>query len=238
MSNTTNTKTVSLAVKTLADLKKLEKVSSEASEQYVPISTTKIIQDLSPEFKFISANRVFPISSRHEVILQHGNDYILIENSYDRSRSFRLSFLSNGVLIPLDLEKVVHRGEFAKNLEQDILVNKDKVIEALHNAKTVVTTLKNSPITDKYKTEITNIVFEKHIKKGFKVDVGVIASRYENFFDYGATLAERLIDGAYYYENDKGKLRRGRKIKSRFLQLEAVNKVIKYLKDNNPAVFI
>jgi len=227
-----------LAIKNLQELKKLEKVSSEVSDKYVPISTTKIIEELSPEFTFVSANKVFYGLSRHEVVLKRGEDYILIENSYDRSRSFRLSFLSNGILIPLDLEKVVHIGEFAKNLVEDILVNKDKVIEALHNAKTVVTTLRNSPITLKYKKEIKNVVFEKHIKKGFKVDVGSIASRYDNFFDYSATLAERLIDGDYLYENDKGKLRKGRKIKSRFLQLDAVNRVIKYLKDNNPAVFI
>jgi hypothetical protein len=227
----------SLIIENLEELRKLEKVSPEVSEQYVPIYTTKIIEELTPEFEVVNILRVFAGRNRHEVTLRRGDDYVVIENSYDRSRSFRLSFLSKGILIPLDLEKIIHRGENAKNLTEDILVNKDKVIEALENAKTIVETLRSAPITKKHKKEILNIVFERFIKKGYEIDI-TIADSYKNFFDYIGTVVERYIDGDYYYEGANNKVRKGRKVKSRFLQLSITNKVYNYLKETHPAVFI
>jgi hypothetical protein len=230
-------------IKSIEDLKKLEVVSSNVSEKYVPIYTSQIIEELSPEFEFVRATKYFPGGTRHEAVLRttlfnENGDFILIENSYDRSRSFRLSFLNNGILIPLNLEKIVHRGENAQNLANDLLVNKDEVLAALENAKKIVAYFKSTKISKKLKKEIFEIVFEKHLEKRYEVDV-TIADSYDTIFKYIETIVDRYINGEYFIANKStNKIRKGTKIKSRFTQMNLTNKIYKYLKDNFPAIFI
>jgi hypothetical protein len=228
---------------TIEKIKELEVISSSVSEKYVPIYTSQIIEELAPEFSLVSGSVYFDSRSRHEVVLRttrfsENGDYILIENSYDRSRSFRLSFLNNGILIPLNLEKIVHRGENAQKLTEDLLVNKEDVLTALENAKLIVSYFKNTKINKKLKKEILEIVFHKHLKKGFEIDI-TIGRSYNTIFSYIETVVDRYIKGEYYIANKStDKIRRGSKVKSKFTQMTITNKIYKYLKDNFPQIFI
>jgi hypothetical protein len=232
-----------IALKTLQDLKKIEVISKGVSDKYVPIYTSEIIKELEPEFEFVSGSRYFNSLTRHEVILKttkfnKEGDFILIENSYDRSRSFRLSFLSKGILIPLNLEKVVHIGENAQNLTKDLLVNKDEVLKALENAKKIVEYFRSTPISKKLKKDIYGIVFEKHLNKNFEIDI-TIGDSYKTIFDYIDTIVDRFLKGEYFIANKStNKIRRGTKIKSKFAQITLTNKIYKHLKETYPAIFI
>jgi hypothetical protein len=227
-------------IKTLDGLINLERVSNKVSEKYVPIYTTDIIESLEPEFKFSHAYKLNN-GTAHAAILvtfrfNEDGDNILIENSYDRTRAFRLSFLKNSFIIPLDLDKVVHIGDRAKDIETHFAENKENILEALKNAKEIVHYLQVTKIPKKIKNDIKNIVFENQIKSGKEIDI-TIASSYDSIFTYTETLIDRFVNGEYHTIKD-GKVRKGRKVKSNFRKLQLTNKIYKYLKETYKHIFI
>ena len=83
------------------------------------------------------------------------------------------------------------------------------------------------------------LVFHKHIKKGFEIDITIGSRTYNTIFSYIETVIDRYIKGEYYIANKStDKIRRGSKVKSKFTQMTITNKIYKYLKDNFPQIFI
>jgi len=225
-----------MLLNTIEKLKKIEKQSGNTTDKYIPIYTSKIIEDLEPEFKFITGIQYHPGSSRHQVILRYENNDILIENSFDGKRSFRFSFLSNRFIIPLKLDKVVHRGSNAKELTHDLLINKTEIIKSIENAKKLVYHFQSTKIPKKIKNKIFSIVFEKHLKNK-NVDI-TIAKSYNTIFSYTETIVDRFLEGEYYLIDNKSKIKKGRKIKSKFAEIVLINRIYKTLKSEHPEIFI
>ncbi len=138
--------------KDINTLKAFEIVSSNVSKQYVPVYTSEIIDELSPTFKFIEGVRYHACNSVHSVTLQNKEgDIISIDNSYDRSRAFSLRLNYGQLTIPLDLDRVIHRGESAQLLADELLLDKEILFKAIKNAKTVGLSLKESKIPESFK---------------------------------------------------------------------------------------
>jgi len=222
------------------DLKSFEKISQYVSEQYVPLYTSEIVKELEGSFEFESAVRYCDSGTMHSVTLvNREGDRIHIDNSYDRSRAFSLRFTDGQITIPLDLDKVVHRGTNAKELIDNIHRDKNSIVEALQDAKTTVLNLKETKITKEFKEAIIAVIF-KDVLVSKEVDI-TIADSYDTFYEYIHTVTDRFLKGEYHTvgRNDKSDMiRKGRVIKSRFRRLDVTLKVYKFLKSNVPELFI
>ena len=225
-------------LKNIEAVKRIENVDPAVSDQYVPIYTSKIVEHLQPECQFIVGWKFFPKLSAHNVVLSYKDETIIITNSYDRSRAFSMLIGKNHFYVPVKLDRVIHRGQGAEEVAEEFINNKKALFEGIENAKKIVNYFKDTKITEKTKKEIFNIVFKRQIDQGKKIII-TIGDSYNTIQKYIDTIVERYFEGDYYTENPKnGKIRKGRKIKSRFNQLYVTNKIVKYIEQNHPEIFI
>lgn len=225
---------------TIEKLKGFEKIDKKCSAKYVPIYSSRIIKNLSPEYSFTIGQKYTASRSTHAIYLQNeDNDTIQIENSYDRSRAFSLRFVDSNITIPLDLNRVIHTGFNAQNLVENLLEDKDELNTALEHAKTTVRYLKDTKIPKSFKKKVLEVVFEdkQKLKTTKEIDI-TIASSYNTFYDYIDTVVGRYLEGQYLIVNQKGKTRKGLRLKNRFKRLDVTNKVYKLLVQENPEIFI
>jgi len=224
-------------------LKSFEHVSSKVSAKYVPIYTSEVIKALEPEFTFIEGMRYNNYKTMHSVYLENDlGDKITIDNSYDRTRAFGFRFHSDGLAIPLNLDRQIHIGQHAQELADNLIVDKQALVDAIQNAKNVVQVLRDTPITQGFKDEIISVIFKKVIERnGFKALDIVIADSYDNFYSFIVTAVARYLKGDYTVTMDvdgREVTRKGHVIKSRFQRLYVTNDVYGYLEEERPEVFV
>lgn len=224
-------------------LNHIEKVSPKVSDKYVPIFTSKVIQNLSPEFEFKSGLKFSNANSQHMVYLKYDNQTdIAIANSFDRSRAFSVHLVSNNIHIPLDLDRQIHVGEHAASLTENFKINKSEVVDAIKHAKSIVFKLQRTPAIDRIKTDIINIVFDTPMKRkgfaelDFKIDRDV-----KTVYTYINAAVDTYIKGEYHIaleKNGKDIIRKGVKINSRFKKICIMNSIYKYIEKELPEVLI
>jgi len=130
-------------MKTLTSIKELEyfeKISPKCSEKYIPIYTSKLVKELQKGFTFNYASQYRQSINAHYVIMSKGNDVkLFIENSFDRSRSLRISFQYNRFVFGFNSQ--IHLGESAKAISEhydqiaDLYSSSAKVVDALTRIK-------------------------------------------------------------------------------------------------------
>lgn len=223
-------------------LKEFEKVSDRVSDRYVPIYTSEVVKNLSPEFDFVSGTKFSNSCTQHMVHLNIGSSNISISNSYDRSKSFSLYLVSHNVQIPLNLEKQVHIGQNASRLTADFKLNKPDILEAIKNAEQTINTLKNTKIVDRIKSKLQNIVFATPmLRKGFS-ELDVKSLDNISVYEYINDMINTYICGDYHVvvKNKYGQnvVRKGRVVKSKFTKVVIMNRVFKYINSELPELSI
>jgi hypothetical protein len=219
-------------------LKDFERVSGAVSEKYVPIYTSKIVEALK-DWEFIDGIRYTKGRTFHSVKLKKNDDYIIIDNSFDRSRAFSFKLVAGNTYIPLGLNRVIHRGEGAGKINDEIAENPEAINEAVKNAKLIANKLDRIPATETFKKAIIDTVFEKtkNAKNFDELDL-IIGYSYDTVKKYVDTVVDRYIDGEYYIVKTDGKIRKGRKIKSKYREVEVKNKVFKTIIKEYPELIV
>lgn len=223
------------------ELKRIEKVSPKVSDKYIPVFSSEIISNLTPEFTFRYARQFGKGCSSHYVELINSNsDIIRIFNSYDRSRALSVYLISDGFGIDLGIDRLIHIGKKAKDFNTSIQDAKEEIIENINTAKIISIKLESEKITQELGKEISNIIYANDIKrKGFQ--------SYTNYVDhlipdisikrYITMSIKEFMDGEYTYLLD-GKKRNGRRKTSIFNKIFTENKIIKLLKEKYPEYFL
>jgi len=209
-------------------IKRMEK-NAVATNSYVPIKTSEVLKLLSPEFSYYAIN----IMSRtyHTASLHRGEDYLILENSFNRERAFRLSLYINGMFIPLGLERIIHRGERAESLNT---LNSKEIISLVDNHKEALSKLNNIKVTEKIKNRVIKIIFgNREINlKDQENDIS-----YDNLSDFLDKVLMVYKDGNYIIIKGN-KIRKGRRKKNIRYLFNLSNKLYKNLKEEFPFIFI
>jgi hypothetical protein len=236
-------------INNIAEAKAFEKVSPTLSKQYVPIWTSDVIEILSPEFTFKGGARMGKSTSCHYVDLESKDGTIRLYNSYNGQWALSANYVSGDVVINLNINRLIHRGEKAENFIDNLKEAKEDIINAVPAAKAVAKKLQFEDVTPKLQTLISDIIFEGKSKTpGFV--------RYNNYTDivveersnsktegnvsvagYIKSSIKNYFEGMYSIEGVKGK-RLGRPHKNSMLRVHFQNKIIKMLQEEAPEYFL
>jgi len=231
----------SIGFDTLEDLKTFERISNKVSKKYVPILSSDIIDALAPEFSFVGGTKFYKYSTSHNIRLYNAelDTEIVFENSYDRSRALVFSVVVDGVFLPINIDRIVHIGQYAKAFVSDTVVNKEAIIEGIKNTTDLVVTLKETKATKEFKTAIEGYVFGIQSKrKGFQGYKLNIASRYKkNVYDYATRLTNDFLEGNYTVTIN-GVEKQGTRNGDKFERTRISNKIVKFLKEEYIEIFV
>lgn len=209
-------------------IEKLEKLTNE-TKSYVPIRTSEIIEMLKSEF---DVGVIHSISrTYHTVNFHRGNDTIVLENSYRKERAFMLSLFVGGMYIPLGLDRVIHRGERAHEVNQ---LDAETIIEAIDSRKSSVAKMKEAPVTKVIEDRIMKMIFGNK-----EIDLKETENELDrsNLFNFLERVL--LIHRAGNYLIIKGdKVRKGRERKNMRYLINLSNKLYKTIKEEYPFIFI
>lgn len=231
--------------RTMEELKSFETIKGKVSKKYVPIYTSEVIQHLSPEFEFKRGVKYYDFNSAHSVYLDYNGATVSIENSYDRSRAFSFKYNDGSIVIPLDLTRQLHIGKKATTVSEEIRINKDEIMVAISNAKTIVEKLKDVTALPQFKADIEKVIFKPIIEKeGFQeLLLHEVGESNDTVYKYINRLVKMYEEGDYHIKiKDKKtgdfRTRFGRKSSSAFVKLQTTNAVYKYLYDEYIEAFI
>jgi len=108
------------SLNTRKELEKYERISSSCSKKYVPIFSTKLVESLEPEFKYLGVqpySRTGNNGSRHYITMKKNDSIELrIENSFDRTLALRISFVYKNFVF--GFVRQVHIGQNALSISQ------------------------------------------------------------------------------------------------------------------------
>ena len=212
---------------TIRALKNLEEKFAEETKSYIPIKTSEFIEKLKPEGQILNIHIVS--RTYHVVRLHFKTSEIFIENSYRRERAFRLSIYSLGILIPVSIDRIIHRGEKANSINH---IEKRDIEEAINNTS-IFKQLTQTPLTDNIKKNLIDIIFNREVD--IKEQENEI--RVDNIGHFIADLM-RVYEVGNYIIIKGDKLRKGRKKKDKGFIFKKSNDVLKYIKDEFPHLCI
>jgi len=217
-------------MKVIEDISTLKKWEDriEESDSYIPIRTTDIIEKLGYEVLTI-----YSFSKTYHGVTLYDDEInrILIENSYKKERAFRLSLYSNGMFIPLGLEKIIHRGERAKTFSE---IDKVELSEAIKSRKNAIEKMKKVPVSELVEKEIMNVIFGKR-EIDLKEDENNL--RRDNLADFIEDVLDIYSTGNYFIIK-KDKIRKGRAKRNISYLLSLSTKLYKSIYKNYPFIFI
>ena len=235
----------STPLENVADVKAIENVSENVSERYVPIYSTELIEALAPEFEFQNGLKFRPGSNAHYIDFKgRDGEHLRIYNSYDRSMAIRVDMISEGVSIPLGIDRLIHLGKKAEHFKEDFTEAKKDIIEAVATGQEIDMFLKNTvavaPITEK----ITKAVFKIGRTKEQEAKITEVNNYTDLLLEKGISLKVYLnktinsfIKGEYTYISD-GVKRNGTRRDSMLQKLQCENRVMTLLKEENIEVFL
>ena len=226
---------------TVEDVKKIEKVSKNVSEKYVPIFTSDVIDIMEPDFVFVGGVKWHKNTTQHYIEMKRGNDFIRIYNSFDRTAAFRM-FYKGEVSIDLGIDKLVHRGKKAASFKEILENSKDEIVEAIDRTKNGIVQLNQIQVTPELQNKISDVVFGKYLKKkGFQSYTNYVDSIVEekgmSVLSYIKSTIANYNKGLYTV-TIKGVKKEGREKKSLFTKLKIEGKVNKFLLSEYPELFL
>ncbi len=220
---------------TIQAVEAIQIISPRVSNKYVPILTTDVIKALSPEFNFVSGVKFVRGRSKHYVdLVNKAGDQIRVYNSFDRSLALRASLISDGLVIDLGVDRLVHIGQRAKDFTETLENTKADIIKNIKTTKKMVRKLSKEVITPEMAKDISDIVFAKVMKKG--------ATEYTNYTDvlmenkdititnYVKGTLTNYFSGNYTYVK-KGEKRNGLKKDSMLAKVKIENKLMAFLEE-------
>jgi hypothetical protein len=217
------------------EIKKFEVLSPKCSKIYAPIYSSDIVKILEPEYKMTTACKWYKNSTKHYVDLENGNDKIRIYNSYDRTLSFRMGLVSDGFSVDLGAHRVVHKGQTAKELTEEIRKHKTTILNSVETAKELIQKFKDNKVTPAIAKAISDTVFDTHIKKkGFQEYTNYADTLVElndiSIYTYITATVNNYLKGEYTVTVN-GKKKNGREVKSVLSKMNLEIKIMKTLQD-------
>ena len=214
------------SLKTLNDVEALEHTSESCSEKYVPIKTTEFIKELK-DFDFIGGYRYRGGSTAHYVRLSKGDDVtVLIENSFDRSLSLRISFEYNEFVFGRIKQK--HLGEPAKEINN----MKSNINEWYTNAIKTIDSMRTLNLP---KSDLETIAKIAMKARGVNLrEVHGIEYNHSNVLDFIQHLIHGIKNGDFYRMSVRSGLKEIKPVQRESLMIEINHKIWKYLIRNNP----
>lgn len=248
-------------LKNLSELKNIERISKEVSDKYVPIYTSELVEVLKPEFTFLSGFTFGSNTTKHGVTLKNkSGDKIRIYNSFDGTLAFRVYYVTESLNFSLlDNNRVVHRGDKARNISDKEHLNeiKDSIIKAIPNVKKLQTKLKTLKINTESKiAKVIKAAVFKGRADYYKYKIKDESYEFVNYVDTVAEKAKEngnplsiyayinltvknFIDGNYGIKHGKtGNVKGGRKVKTAFMKICIINDLTKAIEKNLVEYFI
>lgn len=226
---------------TIKEIKAFEVVSSKCSESYVPIYSSDIVKVLAPEFEMISGSRLRGGTSAHFIDFEHEGETIRIYNSFDRKVAFRANLISEGFVIDLGIDRLIHRGQRAKTMITDLTELKPEILKAVKTAKTIRAKFDKEVVDVHIAKEISDLIFAKFIKKeGFQEYVNyadILIPKQVSIKTYITTSINKYLQGDYTITNN-GVKRNGKPANATLAKVKIQNRLVKYLSDNFPEYFL
>ena len=146
----------------------------------------------------------------------------------------------SGFGTPLNIDRIVHKGERPKNFVEGLEEVKQDIINSIETANILRTELSNLKIRHfpKLAKEIQDIIFED--KSENLVGNPISEELYNRISVYGYILVlyRKLNDGDYKYISKKGRIRKGRKHYNPFKELVSNRKILKTLESEFPELFV
>ena len=239
--------TVRNPIQTIHDVTVFEKISPRLSNKYVPIFTSDIINILSPEFKLVGGARIHTSSTTHYVDLESKDGLIRLYNSFDGNLALSANYIVGDIVINLDIERLIHRGNKATTFLDDLKQAKQEIIDAVPAAIEVAKKLHQDSVTPELQKMISDIIFEKEIKKeGFVeytnyTDVVVDNKRKDespvSVASYINSTINNYFKGLYTVTIGSVKTT-GKKHSSVLTRITFQNKIIKKLRSEKPEYFL
>ena len=216
-------------IRSITELKQLEKVSPNVSDKYVPIKTSDFIEALS-NFDFLYATKYVKGSNMHSAVLSCGEGTnIVIENSYDRRLAFSIYFEHEGVLF--GKVRQVHIGKSA----QELAHMEGEVNEFYTNAIQTLHAMKNLQLdADEYR-EIARVGFKARSINIDETDFQVQDINAENCFEFMQGLILILKMGEF---NRKHSTRKPQLVKSQAKHVKICNQIWQHIAEEHPELQI
>ena len=223
------------------DVKKIENISGNVSEKYVPIFTSDVIDIMEPDFIFVGGVKWHKNTTQHYIEMKRGNDFIRIYNSFDRTAAFRM-FYKGEISIDLGIDKLVHRGKKAASFKDVLEESKEEIVEAIDRTKNGIAQLGQIQVTLELQKKISDVIFGKYLKKkGFQEYTNYVDSIVEqkgmSVLSYIKSTIANYNKGLYTV-TIKGVKKEGREKKSLFTKLKLEGKVNKFLLSEYPELFL
>jgi len=223
-------------------LSRIEVVTG-VTDVYAPIWSTNIVDALEGDgWKFAYAQLFRKNSSAHCVAMKRDDTTIIFLNSYNGTLAFRFYLLADNLAVPVSvgsLERVIHKGDGARELDEEFRVNTTEIWDAVQTAKIIHENIRNLKISESLKNDIIDVVFEsvKKTKNFLELDL-VISERYDTIKGFAEIVIEKYIDGDYLIIKNDHNSRKGRKITSKFRELTLKNKVFNKILESHPELLI
>jgi len=223
----------------------LEHVDAKVSDKYVPIFTSELIKLLEPEFQFIDGTRIKGTSTAHFINLENDTgDKIRIYNSFDRTMALRVDMVSDGIAIPLGVDRLVHIGAKAKSFQDEFAEAKQDILDAVVVARTFKDHMVNTVATPEIAKAITKAIFVFGNGKDQNKGVTEVVNYTDILLDQNISLARYInlsirsyLTGEYNYTKDGLKLN-GRPKNSVLGRIHLENRLVKTLQGQFPEYFL
>lgn len=218
--------------------------SKKLSEKYVSISTSSIKQELEKNGFHTNTLKQKARLGYHQVkFLNKNEDGFILENSYDGSRAFVVSFIKecgDDSFFAFGNSNLYqkHMGKPAEDLK---VIFAEQIKFHFEKVKLLTDLMKSTTINDKIMRELFTYGFKMfRNNENHKIDLNEIVSRFEtrNLYEVYAKLHKILNNGEYFYTNKSGKLRKARKVKNYQRYLKLSNNMYYYLIGNYPELSI
>jgi hypothetical protein len=216
-------------LKTINDVKELEHISDLCSEKYVQIKTTDFINALT-SFNFKGGHRYRKGSTAHFVVLDSGNDIkLVIDNSFDRTLSLRISFDIHGFRFGRIKQK--HLGKPAEELNEV----KTNINDWFNGAVKTVDSMRNLQLPKDDLKEIARVGLKA---RGINIrDVHGVNYNYTNVLDFVLNFVQDIKDGNFY-RMSKNKIKVIKPVTRESSLVKINDEIWKFLIKNNPELQI
>ena len=217
-------------LESIEDVKSFQVVSSKASEKYVPIFSSDIIEALAPEFTFVGGYKPLPADTIHYLDFENENkDTIRVYNSYNRNLALRMTARVDGFSVDLGLDRLIHRGKKAAEFKADLVESKEFLISKIENAKVLAAHLTDTKITKKLATDISNVIFERITKRkgfqGYTNYIDILVPKGISVKAYIVQSINKFLDGDFTY-TISGVKKNGTKVGSVFSKIKLEHSVM------------
>lgn len=209
--------------KSRKELERFERISSRVSKKYVPIYSTKLVESLEPQFKYIGVNpysRTGNNGSRHYITMSCGESLLLrIENSFDGTLALRISFQYNNFVF--GFIRQVHIGKNAIDMSTT-----NEISEIYKSALKYVDTLSAIKFTKEEQLQIIEIVAKER---------GISIARLNNPEQYtddnlsAIDFIEKILEIVY----NQG-VKMSKPLKNDFCKMKVSKKIYKFLDETYP----